>query len=290
MPKIEVNENLFFELLGERMDAVTLEQLLTVAKAELDGWQTEGVRQEDRVIKIELNDTNRPDLWSTAGVARQLRTYRRSVLPDYKFFSREGDVKKAEYSINVDKSVDPVRPFLAGFVISGKAITDAMLRDAIQTQEKLCWNYGRKRRSVSMGIYRISLIKWPVRYHAVAPESASFVPLGMDKKMNLRDILAEHPKGKEYGFILQNEKTWPLLSGADGGILSFPPIINSNDIGAVEVGDRDFLVEFTGTEMLSVALSANIVACDFADAGYRWAAKLRSRIISRLPLRLTRDA
>ncbi len=268
MPKIEVNENLFFELLGERMDAATLEQALTVAKAELDGWQTDGIPQADRVIKIELNDTNRPDLWSTAGVARQLRTYRSSVLPDYKFFSREGGVKKAEYSISVDKSVNPVRPFLAGFVISGKAITDAMLRDAIQTQEKLCWNYGRKRRSVSMGIYRIELIKWPVRYHAVAPDAASFVPLGMDRNMTLRSILAEHPKGREYGFILKDEQNWPLLSGADGGILSFPPIINSSDIGAVEVGDCDLLVEFTGTEMLPVALSANIVACDFADAGY----------------------
>jgi phenylalanyl-tRNA synthetase beta chain len=60
----------------------------------------------------------------------------------------------------------------------------------------------------------------------------------------------------------------PILMGSDGGILSMPPIINSADIGAVQVGDTDILVEFTGTDMQAVCLSANIVACDFADAGY----------------------
>ena len=42
MPKIEVNENLFFSLLGRRCDASELEDILTSAKAELDEWITEG--------------------------------------------------------------------------------------------------------------------------------------------------------------------------------------------------------------------------------------------------------
>ncbi len=267
MPKIEVNENLFFELAGERMDEAALESALTVAKAELDGWDKSG-KPEDRVIKIELNDTNRPDLWSTAGVARQLRVYRGGTVPEYPFFSREGDQRKAEYRAVVDASIKDIRPFLAAFVISGKPIGDAMLKDAIQTQEKLCSNFGRKRRSVSMGMYRIELIKWPVSYKAADPEATSFTPLQMSEKMDLRRILAEHPKGREYGHIIAGFSRFPILMGADGGILSMAPVINSADIGAVQVGDRDILVEFTGTDMESVALSASIVACDFADAGY----------------------
>ncbi|MBU0936827.1 MAG: phenylalanine--tRNA ligase subunit beta [Spirochaetes bacterium] len=267
MPKIDVNETLFFELLGETMDAQALEAALPVAKAELDGWVTEGA-PEDRVIKIELNDTNRPDLWSTAGLARQLKSYRSGKLPTYHFFSSEQNTREAEYTIKVEKSVEAIRPYLAAFVVSGKAISDAMLRDMIQTQEKLCWNFGRKRRSVSMGLYRIELIKWPVRYYASKPEAASFVPLAMEQKLNLKEILQQHPKGKEYGFILEGNAEYPLLSGADQRILSFPPIINSNDLGAVQTGDTDLLVEFTGSDMMSICLSANIVACDFADAGY----------------------
>ena len=269
MPKIEVNEKLFFELVGRRMEAPELEEALTAAKAELDGYGQDGEGPgAERTIKIELNDTNRPDLWSTAGVARQLRVYAGGPIPEYPFFSSEGDAKPSRYRIAVDASVKEVRPYLAAFVISGKPISDAMLKDAIQTQEKLCANFGRKRKSVSMGLYRIELIKWPVSYKAADPDAVAFTPLGLDAKLSLRAILEEHPKGKEYGHIIAGHPKFPLLQGADGGILSMAPVINSADIGAVQVGDRDLLVEFTGTDMPSVALSAAIVACDFADAGY----------------------
>jgi len=77
MPKIEVNERLFFALAEKTWtDKESFEQDLTVAKAELDEWDMTGPADGERTIKIELNDTNRPDLWSTAGLARQLRIYR----------------------------------------------------------------------------------------------------------------------------------------------------------------------------------------------------------------------
>jgi phenylalanyl-tRNA synthetase beta chain len=282
MPKIEVNENLFFSLIGRRYDAAGLEEILPGAKAELDEWdfasgagasKAGGVVptapiQEQRTIKIELNDTNRPDLWSTAGLARALRVRESGKIPEYPFFSREGESRPAKRKVVVEASVKEPRPFLAGFVVSGKAITDAVLRDIIQTQEKLCWNFGRKRRTVSMGIYRTAIIEWPVRYKAVAPDSVRFVPLQGDRLMTLTEILREHPKGKEYGFINEPHKLHPLLVDAKGAILSYPPIINSNDLGAVKVGDTELFVELTGTDLASVTLSASIVACDFADSGY----------------------
>lgn len=274
MPKIEVNERLFFSLLGRSMDEAELELALQSAKAELDGWGVEAADEVTggsgggRTIKIELNDTNRPDLWSTAGIARQLRIKDGGAVPEYGFFSREGDMKPSSYRLVVDTSIRELRPYMAGFVISGKPIDDAMLRDAIQTQEKLCSNFGRKRRVLSMGMYRIELIKWPVSYRGVDPDEVSFVPLQMQERMTLRRILADHPKGKEYGYIIENSPVYPILTGADGGVLSMAPVINSNDIGAVKVGDRDILVEFSGTDIATVSLATSIVACDFADAGY----------------------
>jgi phenylalanyl-tRNA synthetase beta chain len=269
MPKIEVNESLFFSLLGRRLGAAALEAELVNAKAELDEWDPEVGSDDERVIKIELNDTNRPDLWSTAGLARQLRLRAGGSIPSYGFFSAEGDARQAIRKVVVEESVRSVRPFLVGFVVSGRRLSEAMLKDAIQTQEKLAWNYGRKRRTISMGLYRTAIIRWPVRYRAVAPDSVSFVPLQETRSMSLRQILAEHPKGREYAFILEKEALHPLLVDSRNAVLSYPPIINSADLGAVEVGDSELFVELTGTDMPSVALAANIVACDFADAGWR---------------------
>jgi phenylalanyl-tRNA synthetase beta chain len=143
-----------------------------------------------------------------------------------------------------------------------------MLLDIIQTQEKLCWNFGRKRRTVSMGIYRSAHIKWPVHYKAVDPDAVSFVPLQCEKPMTCRQILSEHPKGREYGWIIADKKKFPLLTDDKDEVLSMAPIINSATLGAVQVGDSDLLVEMTGSDMPSLLLTTNIVACDFADAGY----------------------
>jgi phenylalanyl-tRNA synthetase beta chain len=279
MPKIEVNEEVFYMLAdpagkGRRWNSrEEFEEALTCAKAELDSepWSVDSDKTlpaAERTLKIELNDTNRPDLWGTAGCARQVRVYNGGKRPEYPFFSRPGDVKKTRWKVQVEKTVKQVRPYLTGFIASGRAIDDAALRDMIQTQEKLAWNFGRKRRTISMGLYRISMIKWPIIYRGVDPDSVSFVPLQWDAPLTLREILKQHPKGKEYAFIQEHEPVHPLLTDSQGSILSYPPIINSADLGAVQVGDTDLFVELTGTDMVSVTLAASIVACDLADKGF----------------------
>jgi phenylalanyl-tRNA synthetase beta chain len=273
MPKIEVNEKLFFSLLGEKYDYVKLEERLTCGKAELDEKPDTSVPESERIIKIELNDTNRPDLWSTAGVARQLRLHAHGAAKKghySDFFSRDGKAQDAgNRLVKVDPSLKDIRPFMTAFVISGKPIDEPMLLDIIQTQEKLCWNFGRKRRSISMGVYRSANITWPVSYKAVDPDKTSFVPLACDAPMTCRQILTDHPKGKEYGWILKDAKQFPLLVDAKNEVMSMAPIINSATLGAVKVGDSDLLVEMTGTDMPSLVLATSIVACDFADAGYK---------------------
>ena len=270
MPKIEVNERLFFNLLGTQYDYDTLEDRLTCGKAELDERPDSALPEDQRVIKIELNDTNRPDLWSTAGIARQLRLHKGGKATDYSSFMSTKDklVDCGNRIVTVDPQLKDIRPYMIAFVISGKPIDEPMLLDIIQTQEKLCWNFGRKRRSVSMGVYRSAMIQWPVHYKAVDPDKTSFVPLQCESPMTCRQILSDHPKGKDYGWILKDAPLFPLLTDDKGEVMSMAPIINSATLGAVQVGDSDLLVEMTGTDMTSLLLSANIVACDFADAGY----------------------
>lgn len=273
MPKIDVNEQLFFSLLGKEYDySPTFEHLLSSAKAELDEAPSAEMPKPERIIKIELNDTNRPDLWSTAGLARLLRMHTGGTSNKARyqeFLSTQTKQKDAGgRRVIVDSELEHIRPFMTAFVISGKPIDEPMLKDIIQTQEKVCWNFGRKRRSVSMGVYRSALISWPIRYHAVDPDTTSFTPLGFDTEMTCSQIITEHPKGKEYGWILKDKKKVPFLSDAKDGVLSMAPIINSAHIGAVQQGDSDLLVELTGTDMPSLLLATNIVACDFSDAGY----------------------
>ncbi len=264
MPKIEVHRDTLFEYIGRRFEEAEFVELLTAAKAELDE-----PADERGMMKIELNDTNRPDLWSTAGLGRQLRSYIGRTRNEYGFFStRKAAREHADRRVVVDAQLHRIRPYIAAFAVVGNPISEVLLEDVIQTQEKLCWNYGRKRSSIAMGVYRSDLIEYPVRYNAVAPDGLTFRPLGMETVLTPAEILAQHPKGLEFGSIVRSFSLYPMLLDSRERVLSFPPITNSADLGAVEVGDARLFVEMTGTDMPSLLVACAIAACDLADAGY----------------------
>jgi phenylalanyl-tRNA synthetase beta chain len=57
------------------------------------------------------------------------------------------------------------------------------------------------------------------------------------------------------------------LRDSTGRPLSFPPIINSREVGEVQVGDEDLFVEVTGTNLTMVILTLNIFSANLADRG-----------------------
>jgi phenylalanyl-tRNA synthetase beta chain len=264
MPKIDVNEQLFFDTLGRRFTREELIPLLTKAKAELDDWPA-----GEGVLRIELNDTNRPDLWSTLGLARQLTIAMGKKAPSYPFFSRPGAMKKTgDLRVVVGAGLKEVRPYIASFVAEGRAVTDSLLREIIQSQEKLCGNFGRKRKMVAMGVSRADLVTWPIHYDAADPDATSFVPLDFTAPLSMRRILAEHPKGREYGPIVAGFSRFPLLSDDKGQVLTFPPVINSALIGGVKPGDTRLFIDLTGPDLEIILTAGAIAACDFADMGF----------------------
>ena len=264
MPKIDAPEKIFFSLLGKEMSDEELVDIFPVAKAELDGHDT-----KDHVIKIELNDTNRPDLWSAAGVARALKTYESGEVRKYDFFStKENSLPSDGRAVIDDESAIGIRDYSIGFAARGKVVDNDLLINLIQSQEKLCTNFGRKRKTIALGIYRSDLIKYPVHYAAVDPDKTAFVPLGMEEKLTLREICEKHPKGKEYGYIVSDKPRFPYLYDDNNDTLSFPPVINSTRIGAVEVGDSDLFVELSGPILEDLLLTASILSCDMADMGF----------------------
>ena len=264
MPKIEVHENLFNSLLKDSYTDDQLEAMLPVAKAELDGHD-----REEGLYKIELNDTNRPDLWSAAGVARQLASYRDLAIAQYDFFSTEEETIDSEgRRLIVHESAKLVRPFSIGFAATGVVVDEEILVNLIQSQEKLCNNFGRKRKTIAMGVYRSDLITYPVHFTGADPDTTHFVPLHMEEDLSLRQICEKHPKGLEYGPIVADKPVFPYLYDDAGQALSFPPVINSAYIGAVQEGQEHLFFEFSGTGLDDLLLAASIVACDCADMGF----------------------
>ncbi len=258
MPTIGVDPVDYQELVGEPTTAEQFENNLDLVKGEFKGVD------EDGLWRVELNDTNRPDLWSAEGIARQIRSAMGSRR-DYPFFSGEA---VGEIQVK-DQELLEIRPYVAAFIVRGLMVTERSLRQIIQTQEKLAENYGRKRKDVAIGVYRAEKVNFPVTYSAVDPDKHSYVPLGFDEPMTLTEILERHPKGIEYAASLAGHHKVPFLKDAKGLVLSMPPIINSRELGEVVAGDTDLFVEATGTDLAHVILALNIMACDLADRAGR---------------------
>ncbi len=78
-----------------------------------------------------------------------------------------------------------VRPYIAACTATGIRMNDDVLAQMIQSQDKLAEIFGRKRTTVSIGIYELDRIVFPVAYRLAEPSSVSFMPLGMEEKLTL---------------------------------------------------------------------------------------------------------
>jgi len=260
MPTISINRKDFEQLVGRpTIAAEQLDAWLLLVKAELKDQDSESGE-----VRLELHDSNRPDLWSCEGIARQIRIKLQGAASAYPFFKPTPRPKRR---LQVSQGLERVRPYIAACTAVGYRMTGEGLAQLVQTQEKLADIFGRKRRTVSIGLYRLPQIVFPVTYTLVKPDEVRFTPLGVEEKMSPREILAVHPKGLEYGPILAGHDRLPLLTDEEGQVLSFPPIINSREIGEVRVGDPELFVEVTGTDLLMVLLTLNILAVNLADRG-----------------------
>lgn len=265
MPTISIFKDDFEALLAgpERhassVSLAQLEEWLMLVKGELKGHNA-----ETGELRIELQDSNRPDLWCCEGIARQIRIKQQGKHKPYPFLKQK---PRSTQQLVVVPGLERVRPYVAACTARGYRVTEEGLAQLIQTQEKLADIFGRKRRTVSIGLYQLAKIQFPVTYDLVKPDQARFTPLGMETVMTLSEILMVHPKGLEHGHILEGQDRLPLLRDAKGQALSFPPIINSREIGEVRVGDEDLFVEVTGTDLPMVVLTLNILAANLADRG-----------------------
>ncbi len=256
MPTITFAMDDLNKLVGQKLDEKKLEYLLNCAKAELEAKLT-------TEITVKFNDTNQPYLWSVEGLARLFKC----ILGKTKGVPTI-TAEKPKEEVQFDKRLTKIRPYIACFTATGKKIDDYLLKQLIQLQEKLAENFGKKRQKISIGVYPLKNITFPITYRAASPEE-TFTPLDFHQPMSLRQVLEKHPKGKEYGHLIKNENLYPVFSDAKKNILSLIPVINSEQTGKMIVGDDSLLFDTTGTDEESVNLVANIFAYALAERGFK---------------------
>ena len=203
---------------------------------------------ESDVIRMELLAV-RPDIFDPGGLARALRAYlgEETGLREYALEEPKLEVK-----------VDPItqgpkcpRPAIACAVIRDVKLDDDLIKAIMKLQENLHWALGRDRKHASIGVYDLDTVQGNLHYRGVGPTEVRFVPLGFseddpDAAMTPAEVLEKHPKGVGFARLLEGFERYPLLQDEKGGVLSLPPIINSE---ATRVRDETsaFFIDVTGT-------------------------------------------
>ena len=258
--KLEDLELLYGRKLPRTFDE--LDELLYSVKCELSGTNQSTPIPDEADLQLENKDTNRPDNWSTEGIARTLRGFQGLEVGLKKY-----SAGRVAADIRVDRELADIRPFICCSVVKNVEMNDTIIRGLVQLQEKLDQTYGRNRRRSSIGFYDFDLITPPLRYGAADPDEVRFVPLEGTDALSLREILELHPKGIEYGHIVKSFPKMPILLDSKEKVLSFPPIINSNDLGRVTSQTKNILIEITGSSQETISTALTILTTCLADRG-----------------------
>ncbi|MEX2719703.1 MAG: phenylalanine--tRNA ligase subunit beta [Candidatus Sigynarchaeum springense] len=256
MPTIEFTLQRIQKLLGKQVTIKDLEMDLQWIGLDMDE-----INEEDGKIKVEYNP-NRPDFSSPEGIARALKGYYEidTGLPTF-------SAKGGDYKVNVDPLVNQVRPFIATAIVRGISLDSDQVATLMNTQEDLHWAIGRNRKKVAIGVHDLDKIEPPFTYTAVKPDAIKFEPLQMPGyQLTPAQILEQHPKGREFAYILKDTGIYPMIFDKNNNVISFPPIINGT-LTMVTDDTKNLFIDMTGTDLKAVNFALNVFCTMLADMG-----------------------
>ena len=253
MPTITISAKDICGLIGKKMTQEQLTEAVNLTKCSY-----QGSTGDEMTIEI---TSDRPDLLSAEGIARELKGLLGVETGLRKFKATESDVV-----LTIDRSVLDIRPYMSSAVIANVNLSGDAVRQIMQMQEKLHSTYGRNRRNVSIGVHDLDTITHVLTYAGVKPDKISFTPLDETRSMNGNEILELTPKGREYGGIIKHFDRYPLLYDSDGKVLSLPPIINGV-LTRVTDQTRNILLDVTGTDKAMVDHVVTLIATTLAERG-----------------------
>ena len=232
-----------------------MEELITMM-----GTPIEEIKETE--ISVEVFP-NRPDLLSLQNFARALNQYiGKEKVVNFKINKPEKD-----FVVTIDNSVKKIRPYTVCAIVKSLNFDDEKIKEIVDIQEKLHNSIGRKRKKVAIGVYPLEKIKLPIKFIAKKPEEISFLPLDSPKEMNGRQILRNHPTGRDYAHLLKNSEVFPIFVDSNNKILSMPPIINSEETGRITKNTKEIFIECSGHNLFYLKKCLNILISALYDMG-----------------------
>ncbi len=224
------------------------------------GMELENSNDDETTIDI-AGAGNRIDAVSMEGFVRIVNAY----TGNYEFHFPK--ITKGKNVINVDKSVADIRPYMGNFIVRNVTVDNDLLTRLINYQEKIASTFGRDRKVVGMGLFKLTQLKFPLQYIGLPAKQIKFAPLGFEQEMTGDEILKQHDKGAKYSNLFAEKNTLPILRDANGKVLTMPGITNSNDLGKVEPGKQDLFIEATGSNLIMIIQLLTACALDFVELG-----------------------
>lgn len=261
MPRSELSLRRLGGLLGAAVSEEKVVETLFGSKAEVEG------RDGDRLDVSVTPD--RLDLLSEGGLALYLQGA--LGLAEGPAPIRRARSRRPTLGFELDRSVAPLRPHLAGVVVRapvGAALDAETLEEAVRFQELLHATLGRDRRAMSLGLYPIRRLASPVRYALEPIDTVRFTPLHGTQEVPAREFLATDPMAARYGALGVAGDRCLTLRDQRGSVLSLPPILNSATAGEARPGDRRLLIESTGTRPRAVREALGLLLVVFVAR--RW--------------------
>ncbi|XP_059232264.1 leucine-rich repeat-containing protein 47 [Mustela nigripes] len=174
----------------------------------------------------------------------------------------------APLTVQVSPTVRDVRPFIVGAVVRGMDLKPGnALRRFLTSQTKLHEDVCEKRTAATIATHDLQAVRGPLLYTARPPQDLKIVPLGR-KEVKAKDLVRqlqleaeEHRKQKKrqnlsglhrYLHLLDGKDSYPCLVDADGDVISFPPITNS---------EKTKIKKTTSALFLEVTSAASLQTC-----------------------------
>lgn len=217
---------------------------------------------EEVIYRIDI-PANRYDLLCLEGLVNGILVFlRKRKSPTYQKI-----IPAQPQKLVVTSNTAQIRPFVVAAVLRNVTLNKDRYANFIDLQDKLHQNICRKRTLVAIGTHDLDTIQGPFTYDAKAPKDIRFVPLNQTKEMNgeeLMNFYSTHAQLKTYLPIIRDAPVYPVITDANGVVLSLPPIING-DHSKISVDTKNIFIECTATDLTKAKVVLDTVVTLFSE-------------------------
>ncbi|XP_042557920.1 leucine-rich repeat-containing protein 47 [Dipodomys spectabilis] len=170
-------------------------------------------------------------------------------------------------TVRVSPEVRDVRPYFVGAVVRGMNLEPGnALKRFLAAQTKLHEDLCEKRTAATIATHDLPAVRGPLLYAARPPQDLKIIPLGRKEvkaKELVRQLQLEADEQRKqrkrqtvsglhrYLHLLDGKENYPCLVDADGDVISFPPITNSEKT-KIKKTTNDLFLEVTSATSLQI--------------------------------------